>query len=63
MAVACVCCVLSGTGLCVGPIPRPEGPTNCGVSECELEVSIMRRPWRTGGCCTMGKIFIVIRIR
>jgi hypothetical protein len=24
MFVSCECCVLSGTGLCDGPIPRPE---------------------------------------
>jgi hypothetical protein len=58
-----VCYVLSGTDLCVGPIPRPGGPTDCGVSECELEVSIMRRSWPTWGCCNMGKIIIIFRIR
>jgi hypothetical protein len=24
MSVSCECCVLSGRGLCDGPIPRPE---------------------------------------
>jgi hypothetical protein len=24
MSVCCECCVLSGRGLCEGPIPRPE---------------------------------------
>jgi hypothetical protein len=28
--------------------------TECGVSECDRETSIMRRPWPTGGCCAMG---------
>jgi hypothetical protein len=26
-----------------------------GVSECDREASIMRRPWLTRGCCTMGE--------
>ena len=46
------CCVLSGRGLCVGFIPRPESPTECGVSECDLGTSGKRRPWPTGGSCT-----------
>jgi len=29
-------------------------PTECGVSECDRKVSIMRRPWPTRGCCAMG---------
>jgi hypothetical protein len=33
--------------VCVGLITRP---TECGVSECEHEASIMRRLWPTGGC-------------
>ena len=28
-----------------------KGPTECGVSECDREASIKRRPWPTGGCC------------
>ena len=31
MSVCCECCVLSGRGLCDG------SPTDCGVSECDLE--------------------------
>ena len=31
-------------------------PTECGVSECDHEDSIMRRPWPTRGCCAMGGI-------
>ena len=26
ISVCCECCVLSGSGLCDGPIPRPEEP-------------------------------------
>ena len=40
MSVSCECCMLSVTGLCVGLITRPE---ECGVSECDLEASIMSR--------------------
>jgi hypothetical protein len=32
-----------------------RSPTECGVSECNHEASIMRRPWPTGGCCAMDK--------
>jgi hypothetical protein len=31
-----------------------RSPTECGVSECNHEASIMRRPWPTRGYCTMG---------
>ena len=39
--VSCECCVLSGRGLCVG---LHRSPTHCGVSECDCEASIIRRP-------------------
>ena len=32
-----------------------RSPTECGVSECDSETSIMRRPWHTGGCCSTEK--------
>jgi hypothetical protein len=32
-----------------------RSPTECGVSKCDREASIMRRPWPTRGCCTMEK--------
>jgi hypothetical protein len=50
MSVCCECCVLSGRYLCV-----QTSPTECGVSECDREASIMRGPWPTGGCYTTGK--------
>jgi hypothetical protein len=31
MSVSSEYCVLSRTGLCDGPITRPEDPTECGV--------------------------------
>jgi len=29
-----------------------RSPTECGVSECRLETSVVRRPWHIRGCCT-----------
>jgi hypothetical protein len=47
MSVSCDCCVLSGRGLCVGPITRPE--VFYRVSGRDHEASPMRRsrPTRT----------------
>jgi hypothetical protein len=39
--------VLSGRGICVGPITGPE----CGASKCDRISSVTRRHWRTRGCC------------
>jgi hypothetical protein len=56
MSVSRECCVLSGRGLCVGLIARPEESYRMWcVSECDREASIRRPPWRTGGCCAMGE--------
>jgi hypothetical protein len=30
--------------------------TECGVSQCVREASILRRPWPTRGCYAIGKI-------
>jgi hypothetical protein len=52
MSVCCECCVLSGRGLCVGLITRPEESYRMWcVVVCDLETSWMRRPWPIGGCC------------
>ena len=48
MSVCCECCVLSGRGLCDGPITRPEKSYPCGAYECDLEISKMRGPRPTG---------------
>ena len=45
-------CVLSGRGLCYGPITRPD---KSGVSECDRKTSTTRRPWPTGGSCATGE--------
>jgi hypothetical protein len=55
MSVSYECCVLSGRSLCVGLITVQRSPTQCGVSECDREASIMSRPWPTRGCCAMGE--------
>ena len=57
--VCCECCVLSGRGLCDRPIIRTE----CAVSECNLKISRVRRPWPNGDCRAMVEyIYIYIYI-
>jgi len=41
-------CVFSGRSLCNGLITCQRSPTKFGVSECDCEDSILRRP-----CCAM----------
>jgi len=54
MSVCCKCCVLSGRGLCVWPITRPEESYRLWcVVVCDLETSWMRRP--TGSCRAKNK--------
>jgi hypothetical protein len=55
MSVSYECCVLSGRGLCVGLITRPESHIECGVSECDLEASVISKFWPTNGYCAMKK--------
>jgi hypothetical protein len=47
--VSAVCCV------CVGLITVPRSFDGRGVSECDREASILRRPLPTRGCCATGK--------
>jgi hypothetical protein len=48
--------VLSGRGLCVGLITRPEESYRLWcVSECDLETSKRRRPGPDLGCKATGK--------
>ena len=47
--------VLSGRGLCVGCSLVQRSPTECGVSECDREPSIVRRPWPYRGLSRHGK--------
>jgi hypothetical protein len=50
MSLNCMCCVLSGRGLCVGLITEHRSPTKCGASECDQVTSQSRR----GGLGTLG---------
>jgi len=34
-------------------------PTECGVSERVRETLIMKRPWLSRGCCTMGEKMVL----
>ena len=52
--VSCECCVLSGTGLCVGLIAHPE-QSYWVWCVCHRETSIMRNPRPIRGCCAMDK--------
>jgi hypothetical protein len=53
-----LCVVRSGQSL----IQR--NPTERGVSECDHEASIMRRPLSTRGCCAMGgkKMYMAVAV-
>jgi hypothetical protein len=52
MDVCCECYVLSGRGLCDGPIPRLEELYRLWcVILCDIQTSSMRRPWPALGCC------------
>ena len=56
--VSFVCCQVEAYASGRSLIQR--NPTECDVSECDREASIMRRPWPTKGCCPMwGKIIQV----
>jgi hypothetical protein len=55
MSVCCECCVLSGTGLCIWPITRPEESYRLWcVVVCDLE-NLMNEEalahWVEGGEC------------
>jgi hypothetical protein len=63
MYVSCECCVLWRRGLCNGRSIVQRSPTECAVSEYDLEAATIRRSWPTravepwGG----GKLFISIQ--
>jgi len=61
MFVCCESCVLSGRGLCDGPITRPEESYRLWcVAVCDLETSSMRRPWQALGLSAIEKKYIYI---
>jgi len=45
--VSCECCVLWRKSLCNGRSPVQRSPTECGVSEYDLEAATIRRAWTT----------------
>ena len=47
VCLMCLCChvEVSATGWSL----VQRSPTDCGVSECDREISIMRRPWPSKG--------------
>jgi hypothetical protein len=48
MSVRHECCVMSGTVLCDGLIPRPEEANRVSyICVCDRETSTVRRPWLT----------------
>ena len=47
--VSVVCCQVDICATDRSLVQR--GPTDCGVSECDREASILWRPWPTRGCC------------
>jgi hypothetical protein len=51
MSISRECCVFSSRVLCEGPITRPED-SECGMCECDLKASTVRRP-RTTSCPDM----------
>jgi len=58
MFVCCECCVLF---FCQETVPSTgrsfvqRNTIECGVSDCDNEALIMRRPWSTGGCYAIKK--------
>jgi hypothetical protein len=63
MSVCSECCVLSGRGLCVGLITRPEESYRLWcVVVCDLETSWLRRSWPTGGGAKNKYIYVKTRV-
>jgi hypothetical protein len=50
--VSVVCCQVEVSASGWSLVQR--SPTECGISQCDREASIMRRPWPTTGCCATG---------
>jgi hypothetical protein len=49
-----VCCQVEVSASGQSLVQR--SPTECGVSECDREASIMRRTWSTRGCCAIKNV-------
>ena len=56
MSISCGCCVLWGRNLCDVPISHTEESYRLWcVIVCDLEISIVRRPWTALDCCARNK--------
>jgi hypothetical protein len=49
-----VLCVVTCGSLCRADHSSRVVLQECGASECDCEAMVMRGPWPTRGCCTMG---------
>jgi hypothetical protein len=58
--VSIVCCQVDVPASGWSPVLR--SPTDCGVSECDREASIIRTPWPTMSCCAIENKNILILI-
>jgi hypothetical protein len=57
--VSVVCCQVEVSASGWSLVQR--SPAECGVSKCDREASIMRRPWPTRGCRAVGEKNVVLR--
>jgi hypothetical protein len=57
LSVVSVLCCQVGVSASDWPLVQ-RSPTECGVSECDREASIVRKPWSIRGCFAMGKKMI-----
>jgi hypothetical protein len=55
MSVCCECCYCQVELSASGWSLVQRSPTECGVSECNREASIMTIPWPTRACRAIGK--------
>jgi hypothetical protein len=51
--VSVVCCQVEVSATAWSLVQR--SPNDCGVSECNREVSLMRSPWLTKACCALDQ--------
>jgi hypothetical protein len=51
--VSVVCCQVDVSAS--GWLLVQRSPIECGVSECDVEASVMRWPWSARACCSMGR--------
>ena len=54
VSLLCVLCVVQVEVSASGRSLVQRSPTECGVSKCDRETSIRRKPWPIRGFCAMG---------